>query len=67
MKRLVLNPAGWPCRLAECPSGLLVHEGELRLKTAYAEHYLGSGDAWGYAKPDLIVQPVVAKWEEEEL
>jgi len=37
MKRLVVVPSGWECTLAECPSGLFIHDGILCLKTDYGQ------------------------------
>ncbi|BDA85440.1 hypothetical protein Sa4125_29820 [Aureimonas sp. SA4125] len=67
MKRLVLNPAGWTCPLGECPPGPLVHDGELFFKDDYGQHFLDNGDSWATARGDIVVQPVVAEWEDWEL
>lgn len=63
MKRLVLNPVGWPCTLAECPPGLFLsffgnEQGDVCLKTDYpkpgtrlSDAYCDNGDAfWGGAQ-----------------
>jgi len=36
MKRLVIRPEGWPCKLGECPPGLFLHGDGLCFKTDYA-------------------------------
>jgi hypothetical protein len=75
MRGLVVEPEGWPCRLAECPPGLFVFGDSVCLKTEYArdgslEVYCQSGEYfWGGTTTDkerreLIVQPVTAKWRE---
>lgn len=35
MKRLVLEPEGWPCTLRGCPPGFFVHGETVGLKTEY--------------------------------
>jgi len=35
MKRLVVEPSGWPCKLRECPPGHFVYEESLCFKTEY--------------------------------
>lgn len=89
MKRLVLEPEGWPCTLRECRPGFFVFDGtELCLKTEYGAmetvgpvNVPGSEVRWtvGHrvdaynsagervcASEDVLVQPVVARWEEED-
>jgi len=43
MKRLVLIPNGWPCRLDECPPGLFVKGETVALKTEYGRIGEGAG------------------------
>lgn len=81
MKRLVINPEGWPCTLAECPPGHFLFGEYLCFKTEYAQEvkgdyfpqsYCETGEFfWGGTKTHeersrLIVQPVTAEWEEYE-
>jgi hypothetical protein len=35
VKRLTLEPVGWPCTLQECPPGLFLHGNEVCFKTEY--------------------------------
>lgn len=71
MKRLVITPKGWKCRLGELRGGMFMFDGALCLATPYNEHYvIENGDAfWGGTnnkvdRAELMVQPVTAKWEE---
>lgn len=66
MKRMLIQPDGWPCTYAECPPGFFVYGTMLGLKSEYGgEGYCDSGEA--FAKPgDVEVQPVMAVWVEEE-
>lgn len=73
MKRLELQPEGWPCTFGECPPGLFLMGEDVCLRTQYgSDAYLDNGDAfWGGAstKEDrnaLIVQPLKAVWMEVE-
>lgn len=34
-KQLILEPAGWPCSLRECPPGLFLFENSIYFKTEY--------------------------------
>ncbi len=73
MKRLELNPHGWPCKLTECPPGLFLYNDSVCMKTEYGdiEAYCDTGEAFsgGGAEPEkraaLIVQPLVSNWVEE--
>jgi hypothetical protein len=79
MKRLLIEPHGWPCTLAECPPGFFLYQDDLCMKTEYVresidgkgpEAYCDSGEAfWGGVSTNaecakLVVQPVNTKWEE---
>lgn len=78
MKKLVLNPNGWPCTLDECPTGLFVFNHSVCMKTEYKtnnselEAFNEAGEFfWGgtescVAREKLIVQPVIAEWIEED-
>lgn len=78
MKKLIIKPDGWPCTLAECPPGFFVFEGWLGFKSEYGddsdkmEVFNSGGEAfWGgvsghEARAALVVQPVVAEWEEHK-
>lgn len=35
MKRLVMEPVGWPCTLRECPPGFFLYEDTVCYKTEY--------------------------------
>jgi hypothetical protein len=35
MRRLIIEPEGWPCTLDECPPGLFMYEGTLAIKSAH--------------------------------
>jgi len=73
MKRLTLEPNGWPCTLAECPAGAFIHSGEhLGFKTEYNmanDHrtlaYNEAGECF-CAGDDTIVQPVDPVWSDDE-
>lgn len=77
MKFLVIKPYYWPCTLAECPPGFFVVNDALCFKTEYSsektEAYVGSGEYFAggaVSKEDrenIMVQPVVAVWEEVAL
>jgi hypothetical protein len=73
MKQLRIEPAGWPCTLAECPPGLFVCGETVGIKTEYIEEgpYLVEGGSvfWGgtqsaEVRRDLIVQPCRVRWSE---
>lgn len=40
MKRMIVEPDGWPCTLEECPPGHFVIDGQLCFKTEYPAHEL---------------------------
>jgi hypothetical protein len=72
MKKLIIEPKGWPCAVSELASGFFVYNGALCLKTAYGEDaYCESGEAfWGGVnskeqREKLLIQPVKPKWVEE--
>ena len=69
MRSLVIEPKGWPCALAECPSGLFLFEDYLGFKSEYKDPYVvGSGEAfWGGTSKEeerdaLTVQPCRHVW-----
>jgi hypothetical protein len=91
MKRLVLEPQGWPCTLEECPPGLFLHRDSVGFKTEYRamesvgptnvpgdevrwragrhpDAYCESGEYLCTADPttrdEIMVQPLVASWED---
>ena len=78
MKRLEIQPEGWPCLLIECRPGYFVYRDALCFKSEYRnqrghlEAFCESGEQfWGGAKSDrdrevLAVQPVTAVWVEVE-
>lgn len=35
MKRLIIEPTGWPCSLRECPPGLFVHNDIIGFKSVH--------------------------------
>lgn len=77
MKRLVLEPDGWPCTLEECPPGLFLCQKDICFKTEYRtekgniESYCDSGEFFwgGCSTPDdvgkIIVQPMKSLWVDE--
>jgi hypothetical protein len=77
MKRLVMVPEGWPCKLKEAPCGPFVwddmlcfksdHKDENRRIMAFGEFGVSLWYSAGGFVPmdDLMVQPVVAKWEDD--
>jgi len=75
MRRLVIEPDGWPCRFDECRPGFFLHEDNLCLKSEYGngEAYNEAGETFtgGSASNNdptaLVVQPVVACWEKYEV
>lgn len=73
MKRLIINPDGWPCKFGELRPGFFTFNDGLFLKSEYGtDAYCDSGEMFwgGVSNPtdrnDLRVQPVVAEWEEYE-
>ena len=72
MRRLIIEPEGWSCRLTECRPGLFVFDNELCLKDDYRDGpYICDGGEtfWGGTdlkenRDQLIVQPVKAVWIE---
>ena len=74
MKRLILSPKGWPCMLFECPPGFFMFHDSLCFKSEYGgdEVFCDSGEIfWGgvsdkQERGHLVVQPVVAEWENYE-
>ena len=71
MKKLVLNPDSWECTLEECPPGLFVFEGMVCFKTEYptdsgkVQAFNKAGEMFCY-EGTILVQPVLAKWEDDE-
>ena len=81
MKTLKMVPDKWACTLEECPAGFFTADDELCLKTEYSatlnkvegqvEAYCCTGEVfWGgtsdiAVRAKIIVQPVVAQWEDE--
>jgi len=37
MRRLILEPDGWPCSIRECPPGFFLHGDSLCFKTEYRQ------------------------------
>lgn len=74
MRRLIIEPDGWPCKLSECPPGHFVFDDSLCFKTEYGdlEVYNEAGECFhgGVTEPEkrsaLMVQPVKCLWVEEE-
>lgn len=65
MRRLVMQPDGWPCLYAECRPGHFVYGDSLCLKSEYGgDGYCESGEA--FARTEAVVQPVLAVWQEFE-
>lgn len=72
MKKLIMQPDGWPCTLAECRPGYFVFNGEyLGFKSGYyskdnkPDAYNEAGEFyWGDS--EKLVQPVNSVWEESE-
>ena len=70
--KLVLEPIDWPVQLKYCRPGFFVYNKTLCLLTEYGydEAFIESGERfWGGAKckedlMELLVQPVIPKWEE---
>ena len=74
MKRLIIEPNGWPCFLEECPPGFFMFQDSLCFKSEYGdEQFCESGEMfWGGTKTKeerakLIVQPCINKWQEHEM
>lgn len=73
-KHLILKPFGWPTTFRDCPPGLFVFNGGVCLKSEYGEgeSFCESGEVfWGGTstpneRANLVVQPVIAEWQEEE-
>lgn len=70
MRRLLIEPDGWPCLLAECPAGHFVYEDQLGFKSEYhgegnrIEAFCDSGEF--FVTQNVMVQPVIARWVEED-
>lgn len=76
MQKLTIEPNGWVCTLKECPPGHFVFADSLCFKTEYTssngniEVFNEAGEVfWGgknlpFERDKIIVQPVIAKWEE---
>lgn len=84
MRRLMIEPNGWPCTLKECPPGHFTYRDDLCFKTEYrcattasspngkieaycesGEFFVGGADTED-AREQLVVQPVVAQWIDED-
>lgn len=65
MKRLVMQPDGWPCAYMECRPGYFVSGDSLCLKSEYGQDGFGDSGEF-FARHELVVQPVIAVWEEYE-
>lgn len=63
MKKLIIVPDGWKCKLNECPPGFFVYDNQLCFKTEYDEVYCSSGETFCVDNPE--VQRVVEEWVEE--
>lgn len=65
MRRLVMQPEGWPCPYVECRPGFFVFNDNLCLKSEYGDAgYCASGES--FVRREQTVQPVIATWEEYE-
>ena len=73
MKRMIIKPEGWKCKLYECPPGFFVFNDHLCFKTEYGpdlEVFNEGGEYfWGGVKTkeeraELEVQPVEVLWDE---
>ena len=73
--KLVLEPIDWPVQFRDCRPGFFVYNKVLCLKTEYGDNeaFIQSGERFwggtGICKEDLmelLVQPVIPKWEENE-
>lgn len=72
MKKLVVRPNDWPCKLGECRPGLFMYDACLGLKSEYGEFFVvASGEAfWGGVTTEqeravLVVQPCHYEWSDE--
>lgn len=66
MKRMVMVPDQWSCKLKECPPGFFVHDKDLFLMSEYSqESYCSSGE-YCHLDKEATVQPVIVVWEEYE-
>lgn len=73
MKRLIVEPDGWPLTYAECPPGFFTMGDSLFFKSEYGgdgycdtgEYFVGGVDAAD--RGGLIVQPVMYRWVDEEV
>jgi hypothetical protein len=66
VKKLIIVPDGWKCKLNECPPGFFVYDNQLCFKTEYGkdEVYCSSGETFCVDNPE--VQPVVEEWVKEK-
>lgn len=74
MRKLILEPEGWPCCLCECPPGLFLYKDDVCFKDEYGEagnSYCSSGEIFWGGKTDkkeralLVVQPIKYTWIDE--
>ncbi len=75
MKRLIIEPNGWPCHLDECQPGPFTFQDSPCFKSEYGQDEVYCGDSgeifWGgmndkNKRAKLIVQPCKYVWLEEE-
>lgn len=73
MKILQLIPAGWPCKLSECPPGHFVWKQLACFKSDYkiSPEYIkisayNEGGEYLMINEDDFVQPVCPEWIEED-
>lgn len=70
MKRLILEPIGWPCSLEECPPGHFLYRDMIGFKSEYHQSdgepkaFCDSGEY--FVTPEATVQPLIYRWEEYE-
>ena len=70
MKKVIIGPDGWMCKLSECPPGFFMYEGNLCFKTEYRKDgqddvYCSSGETFCVPN-NPMVQPVNYEIEESE-
>jgi hypothetical protein len=68
MKRLLMEPSGWSCTLAECPPGFFVCDDSLCFKTEYGAvgSFNEAGEHFVSDPATTEVQPVEPRWEYED-
>lgn len=72
MKKLILEPNGWPCTLSDCPPGPFIYKDQLCFKSEYGgekgpDAYNSAGEYFcGKDRNQTEVQSVIPMWVIDE-